>query len=151
MLSLERRVLEPLLPPIAGLEVVDLGCGSGRWLETLKGFGAHGLTGVDFSPEMLSLARPKLQGAARIVLADCENVPLEPASTDLILCNFVQLYQDAKASCNVRVDSWATGLSLPDGYSSRDSNGAIGVGAFVFKINCKRSEPASNDCGTGSV
>jgi hypothetical protein len=30
MLSLEQRILATLLPPVAGLDVVDLGCGTGR-------------------------------------------------------------------------------------------------------------------------
>ena len=97
MLSLERRVLEPLLPPLAGLDIVDLGCGTGRWLEALKGAGARSLLGVDLSPEMLGLARPKLGSEAKIVCADCADAPLGVASSDLLLCNFVLSYvEDAR-------------------------------------------------------
>src|SRR6266403_82814 len=97
MLSLERRVLEPLLPPLAGLDIVDLGCGTGRWLEALKGAGARSLLGVDLSPEMLRLARPKLGSEAKIVCADCADAPLSAASCDLLLCNFVLSYvEDAR-------------------------------------------------------
>jgi cytosine/adenosine deaminase-related metal-dependent hydrolase/SAM-dependent methyltransferase len=91
-LSLERRVLEPLLPPLAGLDIVDLGCGTGRWLEALKGAGARSLLGVDLSPEMIGLATPKLGSEAKIVCADCIDAPLATASADLLLCNFVLSY-----------------------------------------------------------
>ena len=92
LLSLERRILEPMLPPLAGLDIVDLGCGTGRWLEALKGAGARSLLGVDLSPEMLGLARPKLGNEAEVVCADCADAPLGEASSDLLLCNFVLSY-----------------------------------------------------------
>lgn len=97
MLSLEKRVLERLLPPLAGLDIVDLGCGTGRWLEALKGAGARSLLGVDLSPEMLGLAKPKLGSEAKIVCADCADAPLATASADLLLCSFVLSYiEDAR-------------------------------------------------------
>ena len=57
MLSLERRILEPLLPPLADLDVIDLGCGTGRWLQILHAAGARRVLGVDFSPEMFAQSR----------------------------------------------------------------------------------------------
>jgi cytosine/adenosine deaminase-related metal-dependent hydrolase len=92
MLSLECRILEPLLPPVQGLDVVDLGCGTGRWLDFLKGSGTRSLIGVDFSTEMLAQARSKLSSSAKIIHADCASLPLAPASADLILCTFVLSY-----------------------------------------------------------
>src|ERR1700726_4250389 len=84
MLSLEQRILEPLLPSLAGLDVIDLGCGTGRWLNTLKDKKARSLLGVDFSPEMLRVAQSKLDSAANIECADCENASLQNSSADLI-------------------------------------------------------------------
>jgi cytosine/adenosine deaminase-related metal-dependent hydrolase/SAM-dependent methyltransferase len=98
MLSLESRVLEPLLPTITGLDVVDLGCGTGRWLEVLQKCDARSLLGVDFSREMLDLAASKLGAAARLVHGNCGEVPLADNSADLVLCNFVLSYiEDAEA------------------------------------------------------
>ncbi|HEY1471051.1 MAG TPA: methyltransferase domain-containing protein [Candidatus Acidoferrum sp.] len=98
MLALEKRFLETLLPPAAGLDVVDLGCGTGRWLEWFQGMHARSLLGVDSSAEMLEIAREKLGGAARFAQADCADVCFESFSADLILCNFVLSYiEDAGA------------------------------------------------------
>jgi cytosine/adenosine deaminase-related metal-dependent hydrolase/ubiquinone/menaquinone biosynthesis C-methylase UbiE len=98
MLSLEQRILEPLLPSLAGLDVIDLGCGTGRWLSALKDKKARSLVGVDFSPEMLRVAQSKLDSAANIECADCENASLQNSSADLILCNFVLSYIEGAAN-----------------------------------------------------
>ncbi len=44
------------LPDLAGLSVIDLGCGEGRYTRSFARRGAR-MTGVDISPEMLALAR----------------------------------------------------------------------------------------------
>ena len=94
MLSLEQRILEPLLPPLAGLDVVDLGCGTGRRLESLKTLGARSLLGIDQSPEMLSLARTKLGAAATFLCSDCATASIPRASADIVFANFVLSYID---------------------------------------------------------
>jgi cytosine/adenosine deaminase-related metal-dependent hydrolase/SAM-dependent methyltransferase len=98
MLSLERRYLEPLLPDIAGLDVVDLGCGTGRWLEILKAKSPRSLLGVDSSPDMLRQARKKLGKNARFLRAGGSPAVLGAATADLVLANFVLSYvEDARA------------------------------------------------------
>jgi cytosine/adenosine deaminase-related metal-dependent hydrolase/SAM-dependent methyltransferase len=92
MLSLERRMLESLLPQMKGLDVVDLGCGTGRWLEIIQRAGARTLIGVDLSPEMLGHARAKLGQAIELVCADHMNVLIDRSSADVVLCNFVLSY-----------------------------------------------------------
>jgi ubiquinone/menaquinone biosynthesis C-methylase UbiE len=92
MLSLERRILLPLLPPMNGLDVVDLGCGTGRWLEMARDAGAKSLLGVDPSSEMLSRARSKLGDAASFVCADCGGAQMASDSADVVFCNFVLSY-----------------------------------------------------------
>jgi cytosine/adenosine deaminase-related metal-dependent hydrolase/ubiquinone/menaquinone biosynthesis C-methylase UbiE len=92
ILSLERRVLLPLLPCMNGFDVVDLGCGTGRWLEQARDAGAKSLLGVDLSPEMLSRARAKLGDAASFILADVAGAELASYSADLVICNFVVSY-----------------------------------------------------------
>jgi ubiquinone/menaquinone biosynthesis C-methylase UbiE len=94
MLSLEHRYVECLLPRIEGLDVVDLGCGTGRWLKRLASGSPRSLVGIDASAEMLKIAKRKLSDDARLVLADCENLPLHRASIDFIVSSFVASYFD---------------------------------------------------------
>jgi cytosine/adenosine deaminase-related metal-dependent hydrolase/ubiquinone/menaquinone biosynthesis C-methylase UbiE len=98
MLSLEQRILDTLLPSLAGLDVIDLGCGTGRWLSALKDKKARSVLGVDFSPEMLRVAESKLGSAVNVECADCENTSLQDSSADLILCNFVLSYIEDAAN-----------------------------------------------------
>lgn len=98
MLSLEKRYLEPLLPPVAELDVVDFGCGTGRWLEAFKSMRPKSLLGVDSSLEMLAVARGKLGRSANLVHADCTLASFRSTSADLILCNFLLSYiEEAQA------------------------------------------------------
>jgi cytosine/adenosine deaminase-related metal-dependent hydrolase len=92
MLSLEQRFLGRLLPRVAGLDVVDLGCGTGRWLEKLAQSAPHTLVGIDSSPEMLARAAQKLKGRAALAIGDCEAPPLPASCADLILCSFLVSY-----------------------------------------------------------
>ncbi len=92
MLSLEQRFLERLLPPVAGLDAVDLGCGTGRWIAKLAPKAPRSLVGVDSSPEMLAQAKRKLGGAAKWVVADCTDLPFPSSSADLVVCSFLARY-----------------------------------------------------------
>ncbi len=49
LLSLEEDFLPQLLPQVRGLDVVDLGCGTGRWLQRLAGQQPGCLLGIDSS------------------------------------------------------------------------------------------------------
>jgi len=92
LLALEERFLEALLPSVTGLDVVDLGCGTGRWLARLAPRNPASLVGADFSAEMLEQAERKLGGAAKLLVGDCEDVPLSSACADLIVCSFLGSY-----------------------------------------------------------
>jgi ubiquinone/menaquinone biosynthesis C-methylase UbiE len=63
LLALEERTLPALLPEIADTNVLDVGCGTGRWLSRLEALSPRSLVGVDCSPAMLERARMKLATA----------------------------------------------------------------------------------------
>jgi cytosine/adenosine deaminase-related metal-dependent hydrolase/SAM-dependent methyltransferase len=92
MLALEERYLEALLPRVADRDVVDLGCGTGRWLAKLAAKAPRSLTGVDGSSEMLERAAAKLGSRASLVFGDCEKLALPAASADFVLCSFLASY-----------------------------------------------------------
>ena len=83
-----------LLPAIGspGRRIADLGCGTGTLSTLLAAEGQHLVHGVDFSPEMIRLAREK---AANITprpvfsVADASEPPLPLASFDVVLSRHV--------------------------------------------------------------
>ncbi len=89
MLTLEERALGSLLPDLTGLEVLDLGCGTGRGLALAAGRNAGSLTGVDRSHEMLAVAGRKLGRRAKLICADATRVPLPDGSADVIIASFL--------------------------------------------------------------
>jgi len=92
MLSVEQRYLEPLLPSVKNRDVVDLGCGTGRWLEKLAQQSPRTLVGIDSSDSMLARTARKLGGKTVLLKADCESPPIEASSADLVLCSFLISY-----------------------------------------------------------
>jgi cytosine/adenosine deaminase-related metal-dependent hydrolase/ubiquinone/menaquinone biosynthesis C-methylase UbiE len=92
LLSLEERFLAELLPEIRGLDVVDIGCGTGRWLARLATRNASSLRGIDASPEMVDRARRKLGASANILVGEATSLPLISHSADVLLTSFVASY-----------------------------------------------------------
>lgn len=89
LLSLEEDFLSPLLPDVRGLDVVDFGCGTGRWLQCLAPRHPRSLVGIDSSREMLARAAAKVGRDAVLLRAECESVSLSAGSADLCLASFV--------------------------------------------------------------
>jgi cytosine/adenosine deaminase-related metal-dependent hydrolase/ubiquinone/menaquinone biosynthesis C-methylase UbiE len=94
LLSLEQQVLGGLLPDVRGLDVLDAGCGTGRWLQRLANRSPRSLIGVDISSEMLLLAAGKLANRCDLRLGSCTAVPVGDATADLVLSSFVLSYLD---------------------------------------------------------
>jgi cytosine/adenosine deaminase-related metal-dependent hydrolase/SAM-dependent methyltransferase len=94
MLSVEERFLSPLLPEFRGRDLLDVGCGTGRWLERLATSAAHSLTGIDYSPEMLDRASQKLGRRALLMLGDATTLPVSNNFADVVLASFVASYVD---------------------------------------------------------
>ena len=89
LLSLEEDFLPQLLPQVRGLDVVDLGCGTGRWLQRLAGQQPGSLLGIDSSREMIARAAAKVGRDAVLLQADCGSVSLSAGSADLCLASFL--------------------------------------------------------------
>ena len=81
--ALEDPHVREALGDVRGLEVLDLGCGTGRHTAWLAEAGAR-VTAVDFSENMLERARVKVSAAdVRFVVHDLhEPLPLDDASFD---------------------------------------------------------------------
>ena len=88
LLAREERHILPLLPSLAGKRVLDLACGTGRWLEKLAARGALQAVGVDYSAAMLQVADSKPALTGRLARADCLKLPFHASVFDLAICSF---------------------------------------------------------------
>ena len=72
------------LAPQAGTEVLDLGCGTGVWLDRLAGhFGIRGV-GLDISKRSLSTATRQRVDGNRYICADASRIPVRNATFGMV-------------------------------------------------------------------
>jgi ubiquinone/menaquinone biosynthesis C-methylase UbiE len=105
------RALEAVVSP-AGLDIVDLGAGTGR-LASLLAPGARQILAFDLSPHMLAVARDKLGAADRdlrfiTATADHRRLPLAPAAADLMVAGWSVSYAATwhPATWKAELESW---------------------------------------------
>ncbi len=84
----EQAVVEPLLRRLAPARALDVGTGSGRYLDVLASAGAN-VIGIDFSLSMLLVARGGGQRVCgqrgrRLICADARSLPIASTSVDLV-------------------------------------------------------------------
>jgi ArsR family transcriptional regulator len=96
--EVEAAIIEALGGPDAALgDLVDVGTGTGRMIELL-GRRARSALGIDRSPEMLRIARNRLDAAgldgARVAAGDMYALPLGPAAADTIVLHQVLHFAD---------------------------------------------------------
>jgi len=72
-------------------DVLDLGCGDGRYAAKFLEMGAKSAEGIDISPAMIELAQER-HGNIEFTIGDCENMPYKDESFDMIFSNFVLHY-----------------------------------------------------------
>lgn len=79
-------VCEALAPLVRGKNVLDVGCGTGKYLELLAPFALH-ITGIDAAPAQLSVARRHAAGLPNVALVpgDALAVELPKAKYDIAL------------------------------------------------------------------
>jgi ubiquinone/menaquinone biosynthesis C-methylase UbiE len=90
LVALEEPLVAVQLGDVCGLDVLDLGCGTGRHSLPLAAAGAN-VTAVDFSAEMLARARAK-PGAERVEFRAHdlhEPLPFRDQSFDRVVCGLV--------------------------------------------------------------
>ena len=92
LLALEQRVIEPLLPSLEQKVILDVACGTGRWLANLLGRGATFGLGLDASREMLQQARRKNSIQGNLVRGDCTALPIHSCAIDFAICSFATSY-----------------------------------------------------------
>ena len=88
LLAREERHLVPRLPDLRGKVVLDVACGTGRWLRRLRDLDARAAVGLDISKRMLEagVQKPGLRG--NIAQADFVNLPIAADVIDFVICAF---------------------------------------------------------------
>lgn len=77
-----------LVPPHAGMRVLDIGCGTGGQLEHYQHAGCL-ISGIDQSAAMLARARDRLSGDADLRLGSAESLPYPDGRFDLVVASLV--------------------------------------------------------------
>jgi ubiquinone/menaquinone biosynthesis C-methylase UbiE len=88
LLACEERYLMPLLVDLPKRRILDLACGTGRWLERIMARGGRWGVGLDGSAAMLRVARRKVAIAGKLAQAACERLPFGAEVFDLVICSF---------------------------------------------------------------
>lgn len=78
------------LQPFPGCRILDVGCGTGRYLRTLSE-SAYRVTGIDLSKNMLARARQRIgrRSDIRLVQASASCLPFKPETFDRIMSGLV--------------------------------------------------------------
>lgn len=84
--SLEQALVAAMTPPLAGLRLLDAGCGTGR---RLQDSGAASAIGVDLCPEMLDAGKHGGDRPIRLMVGDVRALPLSDREFDVIWCRLV--------------------------------------------------------------
>ncbi|WP_407659926.1 class I SAM-dependent methyltransferase [Methylocystis suflitae] len=85
--ALEQQLLLELLGPVAGLTLLDIGCGDGALAMELARRGAI-VTGLDADPAMIAAARRRLENEGaplRLVDGRAERLPFDDEAFDLVV------------------------------------------------------------------
>ncbi|HEY5982067.1 MAG TPA: class I SAM-dependent methyltransferase [Anaerolineales bacterium] len=70
--------------PAKGMSILDVGCGTGAYLDLYRRYQCH-LYGLDASPSMLEVARRRLADAAQLERGDATRLPYESDKFDLVI------------------------------------------------------------------
>lgn len=162
VLALEERHFKQIVPDLCGKLVLDLACGTGRWLPLLVARGASSVVGLDRSAAMLRIAREKAGIHSAIVLADCLRLPFPDSAFDFAICSFALNHiepLDLMARELARVTKWQGQVVIsemhPDAYANgwrpgfRDERSAVQIESLSYTaehvISCFRSHEVECD------
>ena len=79
-----RQIGMGMYPPVAGMNVLDVGCGTGTTLNHYQKAGCN-VFGIDSSPAMLSVSKNKLCGRAELLLGDATKMEYPSDFFDMVI------------------------------------------------------------------
>lgn len=81
LMQIEQEQMLALMPPLQGMTVLDLACGTGRYGKIAGELGANQVLGFDNSAAMLEQSV-----IPHVALASSEQIPVADSSIDIVLC-----------------------------------------------------------------
>lgn len=143
LVAREQRHILPMLPELRNKNVLDVACGTGRWLAQLLPFRPHLGLGTDLSSAMLEVARRKIRIRGSVLQANCRNLPFAASCFHFAICSFAVSHipdTDSLAGELARVMKPGSDLFIsdlhPDAYTRgwrtgfRDNNSAVNIEAI---------------------
>ena len=128
--SIIKRIRLNFAPPVPGMKVLDVGCGTGANLKPYSEAGCS-IYGIDLSPSMLGRARSKFGESADLRLGDAAHMPFQDGFFDLVLSSYTlhempnkrrssvinEMVRVVKNDGNLLLTDFHTGpLRFPDGW-----------------------------------
>lgn len=138
MLGSLRVMAARVVPPRAGMKVLDIGCGTGAQLSIYQG-GMCSVCGIDLSHPMLQVAKSKLGDQAVLSMGDALNLPCPDGEFDLVVSSLFihQLNPDLRPVMlqeAVRVIKPGGQILIID-FHNQDGNAFLGKLTYAF-IRC---------------
>ncbi len=98
------RFLAREIGGLGGASILEVGCGYGKVLKSLREFTAAPLTGIDFSRTQLEKAKEYLSGLEGITLiqGDAESLPFPDGTFDVVFTSNVILHNPPKKADKMR-------------------------------------------------
>ena len=133
------------LEKIEWKDLLDCGCGTGPMISLLhEKDSSKNYTGLDLTPKMIEVAKAKNLSGVNWVVGDCENLPFEENSFDVIICsNSFHHYPNPQKF----FDS-ASRVLRPEGNLVLQDYSAPG---FIRWLMNHAEMPLANLCGHGDV
>ncbi|HUY37467.1 MAG TPA: class I SAM-dependent methyltransferase [Candidatus Binataceae bacterium] len=105
--ALEWPALHSMLPALGGLQVLDLGCGFGKWSRLMREQGAASVIGIDISTRMLERARGE-NTVDGVTYINCpiEDAAFAPESFDLVTSSLALHYVERFERVCANVARW---------------------------------------------
>ncbi|HEX6544658.1 MAG TPA: methyltransferase domain-containing protein [Bryobacteraceae bacterium] len=91
LIALETRIMRRILADIRPRCVIDVACGTGRWILRLEQLGARAF-GVDACDAMLFEAAKHSSLRGKLLLGDAAHLPFRDSAADLVLCSLALGY-----------------------------------------------------------
>ncbi|SRR5579885_1885611 len=148
LLAREERYLVPLLGGVRKRAILDLACGTGRWMAKVAGLGAECCVGVDSSAAMLEAATHKASLEGKVVRGACASLPFKASTFDLVICSFAlghfahvgKFAAEVSRVCKAGADVFITDLH-PSAHEMGWRVGFRDQTAAAIEIESDRREP----------